>query len=315
MKDMRDSFSRALVAAASRDPRVMLLTGDHGYALFDDFRKAFPDRYLNVGVAEQNMVGVAAGMAKGGFYPAFYGLSAFVPVRTLEQIKLDFCYENLPCVMIGDGAGLVYSALGTSHQSTEDIAALRAIPQVRILSPADGFEMEQAMALAFSADCPVYLRMGKSDVPAVHEEVPDFSWGDLVQLREGSGGFAFLATGSMVRSALDEAESWPDSSVWSVPSLKPINAEQVVEICRGHKAIITIEEHSVLGGLGSIICEIAAAHAPTWICRIGIEDRFSQFCGSWNYLRIEHQIDPHSIADKVSRFAATVGAGLSHALV
>ncbi len=122
---MRNAFSRALVDAARNDPRVVLLTGDHGYALFDEFRQVSPEQYVNAGVAEQNMVGVAAGLAKAGLRPVVYGLSAFVPVRVLEQIKLDICYEQLPVLLIGDGAGVVYSSLGTSHQSTEDIAALR----------------------------------------------------------------------------------------------------------------------------------------------------------------------------------------------
>src|SRR5436309_2899894 len=138
---MRNAFASALIQAAQTDPRVLLLTGDHGYALFDEFRRVCPDQYLNAGVAEQNMVGVAAGLAKGGLRPVVYGLSAFVPIRVLEQIKLDVCYESLPVVFIGDGAGVVYGTLGTSHQSTEDIAALRALPHLGILSPADDFEM------------------------------------------------------------------------------------------------------------------------------------------------------------------------------
>src|SRR5882757_4836415 len=120
---MRAAFSKSLVEAGLRDPRVLLLTGDHGYALFDEFRRVCPRQYINAGVAEQNMVGVAAGLAKAGLRPVVYGLSAFVPVRVLEQIKLDVCYEQLPVVFIGDGAGVVYSTLGASHQCTEDIAA------------------------------------------------------------------------------------------------------------------------------------------------------------------------------------------------
>src|ERR1700759_2126047 len=142
---MRPTFSRILAAAAKADERILLLTGDHGYALFDEFRKICPDRFLNAGVAEQNMVGVAAGLAKGGLRPIVYGLSAFVPIRVLEQIKLDVCYERLPVLFIGDGAGVVYSALGSSHQGPEDIAALRALPEMAILSPADAAEMTACM--------------------------------------------------------------------------------------------------------------------------------------------------------------------------
>src|SRR5437868_11472801 len=153
---MRNAFSNMLVQAARRDPRVVLLTGDHGYALFDEFRRFCGGQYLNAGVAEQNMVGVAAGLAKGGFRPVVYGLSAFVPIRVLEQIKMDVCYEELPVVFLGDGAGVVYSTLGTSHQCTEDVAALRAVPHLSILSPADDLEMAECMRLAFAAGGPVY---------------------------------------------------------------------------------------------------------------------------------------------------------------
>src|SRR5262249_9760747 len=155
------AFSNSLVQAAVADSRVLLLTGDHGYALFDEFRRVCPGQYINAGVAEQNMVGVAAGLAKGGFRPVVYGLSAFVPMRVLEQIKLDVCYEQLPVMFIGDGAGVVYGHLGTSHQSTEDVAALRALPHMSILSPADADEMKSAMDLAFQGGGPAYMRMGK----------------------------------------------------------------------------------------------------------------------------------------------------------
>src|SRR5579871_3742770 len=176
---MRSAFAEALVRLAKADPRVLLLTGDHGYALFDDFRRACPGQYINGGVAEQNLVGVAAGLAKGGFRPVVYGLSAFVPMRVLEQIKLDVCYEPLPVVLVGDGAGIVYSTLGTSHQCTEDVAALRAMPHLAILSPADAAEMTACMEMALRADTPVYLRMGKADLGAVHTTAPAVTWGGL----------------------------------------------------------------------------------------------------------------------------------------
>src|SRR5205823_12445088 len=165
-----------LVEAGLRDPRVLLLTGDHGYALFDEFRRVCPAQYINAGVDEQNMVGVAAGLAKGGFRPVVYGLSAFVPVRVLEQIKLDVCYERLAVVFVGDGAGVVYSHLGSSHQSTEDIAALRALPHMAILSPADAAEMAACLALAFAADGPVYVRMGKADLGAIPASPAALTW-------------------------------------------------------------------------------------------------------------------------------------------
>jgi len=145
---MREDFSNALVRLALADSKVLLLTGDHGYSLFDEFRKSCPDQYINAGIAEQNMVGMAAGLARVGFRPFVYGLAAFIPIRTIEQIKLDIAHDALPVVLLGDGAGFVYSHLGTSHQSTEDIACTRAIPQLQVLSPADRFEMTAAMDYA-----------------------------------------------------------------------------------------------------------------------------------------------------------------------
>src|SRR5690606_32543872 len=181
---MRDTLSKALVAAAKRDSKVVVLTGDHGYALFDDFRAECGSQYINAGVAEQNMVGVAAGLAKGGFRPIVYGLSAFIPVRVYEQIKLDVCYESLPVCFLGDGAGFVYSALGTSHQCTEDIAALRALPELAILSPADDREMDRCMQLATQFDGATYLRIGKADLGRVSEaERAEFGIGDLRPIR------------------------------------------------------------------------------------------------------------------------------------
>jgi transketolase len=299
---MRSAFAKALVRAAAVDERVLLLTGDHGYALFDEFRATCPDQYLNAGVAEQNMVGVAAGLAKGGLRPVVYGLSAFVPVRVLEQIKLDVCYEQLPVLFLGDGAGVVYSHLGSSHQSTEDVAALRALPHLAILSPADAAEMTACMELALAADGPVYLRMGKADRGAVHAELPALRWGRLCPVRDGRGELAFIATGALVRTALEVAARWPGSAVWSAPFLKPLDEGQVATVCDRHRAVVVLEEHSVHGGLGSAVAEIASTHAPTWVCRVGIPDRFSRYCGSYEYLLREHRLDVEAVARQVGDF-------------
>ncbi len=299
---MRTAFSHSLTQAAQADPRLLLLTGDHGYALFDEFRRTCPEQFINCGVAEQNMVGLAAGLAKGGFRPVVYGLSAFVPMRVLEQIKLDVCYERLPVMFIGDGAGVVYGQLGASHQSTEDVAALRALPDMAILSPADAHEMTACMELALTVERPVYLRMGKADLGAVHAAPPAVEWGQLCRLREGNGPLAWIATGSMVHTALEVARNWPDSAVWSAPVLKPLAADGVADVCARHSAVIVLEEHSIYGGLGSAVAEIAAAQAPSWICRIGVPDRFSDHCGSHAYLMQEHGLDAASVRSRVERF-------------
>jgi transketolase len=301
---MRAAFSETLVRLAKADPKVLLLTGDHGYALFDDFRRECPAQYINAGIAEQNMVGMAAGLARAGFRPFVYGLSAFIPVRVLEQIKLDIAHDQLPVILIGDGAGFVYSHLGTSHQSTEDIACTRAISDLAIYSPADRFEVTACMELAYQSKAPVYLRMGKSDRGDVHLEAPQASIGALLQVQQGQAGhISFIATGSMVRTAADiAAASYPEAAVWSAPFVKPMNAQQVASICAQSKAVVVLEEHSVLGGLGSAIAEIAAELAPVRILRIGVQDRFSQHCGTYEYLLKEHGLDRAAIAQRIQAF-------------
>jgi transketolase len=303
---MRAAFSDALVRLAKADPKVLLLTGDHGYALFDQFRKLCPAQYINAGIAEQNMVGMAAGLARAGFRPIVYGLSAFVPVRVLEQIKLDIAHDQLPVILIGDGAGFVYSSLGTSHQSTEDIACARAIPDLAVHSPADRFELTACLDMAYQSKAPVYIRMGKSDRGDVHANPLKSSIGGLLQLRRGEGGdIAFIATGALVRTAVEIAqESYPRASVWSAPVIKPMNDAQVIEICRHSRAIAVFEEHSVLGGLGSVIAEISSESAPVRVLRIGVRDRFSQHCGTYSYLLKEHGLDRAGIEQRLQDFMA-----------
>lgn len=299
---MRTAFSDALFQLASQDPRLLLLTGDHGYTLFDPLRSQYPQQYMNAGIAEQNLVGMAAGLARGGFRPIVYGLSAFIPIRVLEQIKIDVAHDNLPVIFIGDGAGFVYSHLGTSHQSAEDIACLRALPNIAIFSPADRHETTACFRLAYALKKPVYIRMGKADLGDVHQSPPDAPLGSLLPLKPGRpGAIAILATGSMVLTALKIAETaYPEAAVYSVPFIKPIDQQQVTAICQRSSTIFVLEEHSVHGGLGSLIAEIASASHPVRLYRIGIKDRFSEKCGSYAYLLGEHGLDQAAITREIA---------------
>ena len=305
---MRATFSEALVRLAKADPNVLLLTGDHGYALFDDFRMECSAQYINAGIAEQNMVGMAAGLARTGFRPFVYGLSAFIPVRVVEQIKLDIAHDRLPVILIGDGAGFVYSHLGTSHQSTEDIACTRAIPNLSVYSPADRFELTVCMSLAYQSKAPIYFRMGKSDRADVHTQLPRLRIGSLVQVQQGqAGNISFVATGSLVSMAMDiAAASYPESAVWSAPFIKPIDDKQVAAICAQSRAVVVLEEHSVIGGLGSAIAEIAAELAPVRVLRIGVQDRFSQHCGTYEYLLAEHGLDRAAITQRIKAYVKAI---------
>ena len=298
---MRDALSSRLSMAADYDPRIMVVTGDHGYALFDEFRRRHPDKYLNAGIAEQNMVGMSAGLARGGFRPIVYGLSAFVPVRVLEQIKLDIAHDELPVLLLGDGAGFVYGQLGTSHQSTEDIACLRAVPNVSIFSPADAAELDACFDLALESGGTAYLRIGKADRDRVHDApLTGYRAGDLLPIhRPADADIALLATGSMVSTAVRLAQRFETAAVWSVPTIKPLNTEQLVDAAKGARVVFTLEEHSVMGGLGAAVTEILSEHAPTRVVRIGVEDRFSKHCGSYEYLLREHGLDEATISARI----------------
>lgn len=301
---MRAAFSEALVGLARADPDLLLLTGDHGYALFDDFRLACPDQYINAGVAEQNMVGMAAGLARMGFRPVVYGLSAFVPIRVLEQIKLDVAHDGLPVIFIGDGAGFVYGHLGTSHQSTEDVACTRAIPNLAVYSPGDRFETTLCMQRAYASAASVYLRLGKADRGDVHAALPAAETGAVLSTRGGTpGGPCLIASGSMLRTAMDLAESnLKDATVYSAPFLKPIDASQLADILAAHPRVAVLEEHSVFGGLGAIVAEVAAETAQSKLLRIGVQDRFSEHCGSYDYLLREHGLDAVSVLARLNAF-------------
>jgi transketolase len=301
---MREVLSNALVNLGKKDQNILLLTGDHGYSLFDNFRRECPDQYINAGVAEQNMVGMAAGLARSGYRPIVYGLSSFIPIRVLEQIKLDVAHDNLPIIFIGDGAGFVYSHLGTSHQSTEDIACCRVIPNLSVYSPSDKFELEQCFNIAYHNKSPVYLRLGKADLGDIYQRKFELKLGELVKVNSTDKPiYSFIGTGSMVKTAIDIANNFSeDINVWSAPFIKPINRAMVEKICLNSKAIVVFEEHSKYGGLGSLISEISVASHPVKILQIAVNDRFSEKCGTYEYLLKEHGLNFEAIHKKVSKF-------------
>ena len=298
---MRATLSALLVDAAQGDPNIVVLNGDHGYSLFDDLSKTCPEQCLNCGVAEQNMVGVAAGLAKGGFRPIVYGLAAFVPIRVLEQIKIDVCYEDLPVIFLGDGAGFVYSTLGSSHQCFEDIAALRAMPNIGLFSPADRFELAWCFAQARQASGPSYIRLGKADLGDVHPRaLTEIVAGSACAIFEDGAETLCLAAGSMVsvaKRAIERGRLGCD--LYSFPRLQPIEPSLIRQLCAGRRRIVVAEEHSVYGGLGSIVAE---AIAGAMICEfeiVGLRDTFVKDCGSYAELLARHDLDELSLLNRL----------------
>lgn len=303
---MRNALSKILVETAKSNPKVILLTGDHGYALFDDYRKYCSGQYINAGIAEQNMVGMAAGLARAGYLPIVYGLSAFIPIRVLEQIKLDVCHDNLPVIFLGDGAGFVYSTLGTSHQATEDIACTRAIPNLSIYSPGDAFELIACFQMAHESRRPSYIRIGKSDLGNIHNGQIVLGCGEIIQVKKTKKNIAIFATGSMVTTAIQVANTI-EASVWSVPIIKPLDVESLVKQLADTKLVITMEEHNINGGLGGVIAECLSEKMPVRVLRIGVNDKYSHSCGSYEYLRIQHGLDANSVVNKISEYLESNG--------
>jgi transketolase len=294
---MRELLSSLITQAAVDDPNCVVLSGDHGYALFDEIRRERPQQFLNVGIMEQGMVGIAAGLAKVGMKPIVYGLAAFVPIRVLEQIKLDVCVMGLPVKFLGDGAGLVYSTLGLSHHCAEDLACLRPLPGMRIYSPCDGFELATCFAEMLSTDGPGYLRIGKSDRPKVHAHAPS-NCRPVATATSANKSVALVATGSMSSIATQNAREL-GIAAYSVPRIKPFDREWVNELA-GFSRLIVLEEHSRHGGLYSLLAEeLIDRSNPPRISSVALEERFAHFCGTHQYALSEHGLSDELLKTRI----------------
>jgi transketolase len=283
---MRDAFIKSLHSLADSDPRVMLLSSDIGFAVFDQFRDSFPGRFLNFGIAEANMIGVAAGLTLSGMRPFAYTIIPFLTMRAFEQIRVDFCIQNQPAVLVGVGGGLAYGVLGPTHHATEDIAVMRALPNMTVITPSDPAEAQKATLAAHEHEGPVYIRLGKNgehDLP----DYGDFKIGKSVRIKEGND-ITIITGGPVLRVALDAAQALEGQGiscrVINMHTVKPLDHEAVITASSETKAIITLEEHSIIGGLGSAVAEtLAESCTGIPFKRIGIQDQFCHTVGSQEF--------------------------------
>jgi len=297
---MREVLSNFLTSRAVENKNFFVMSGDHGYALFDQLRKKAPEQFINTGVTEQAMVGAAAGMAKTGKKMVIYGLASFIPIRVLEFIKMNICYEQLPVIILGDGAGAVYTTLGASHQCGEDISCLKTLP-VKIFSPADKFEMEMCLEQAFIEKMPTYIRIGKSDKPAVHNSSIEHKLSAAIPLMKENSEVAVFATGSMVSTGKELALKHK-LSLYSCPVLSFYDQKEMIEALKKFKTVISLEEHSVHGGLGSSIADLIAENAlPIRLKKFGFTKYFTKGCGSYDYAMKFHGLDLKSIEDELKK--------------
>jgi transketolase len=276
---VRNSFAREATRLAGTDPRVVLLSGDIGNRLFDDFKDKNPSRFYNCGVAEANMIGVAAGLAMSGLRPVCYTITPFITYRCLEQIRIDVCYHDVPVIIVGTGSGLSYASLGGTHHSCEEMGMLRLLPNLTVLAPADEHEVRAGLRAALAAGSPVYMRIGKKGEPAVHPGEITLEIGKAIRLREGNR-VCFLSAGTILPVAMEAAETLASagisSAVYSFHTVKPLDIGLLQEAFASFDVVATIEEHSILGGLGGSVAEWLADHpeSKARLLRFGTPDHF-----------------------------------------
>lgn len=261
---MRTAFIKTLTDVAAQNSRVMLVVGDLGFGVVTDFARRFPQQFLNVGVAEQNMTGVAAGLALAGKTVFTYSIANFPTLRCLEQIRNDVCYHNANVVVVSVGGGFSYGALGMTHHATEDLAIMRSLPQMTVIAPGDPRETEAATEMAATGIGPVYLRLGRAGEPTVHSKAISWCLGKALMLRDGQH-LTLVSTGAMLQTSLLVADMLAEhglcARVLSMHTLKPLDVDAILAAARDTWFVVTIEEHSILGGLGGAVAEeIGRAH-------------------------------------------------------
>lgn len=302
---MRTAFIRTLVELAEQDERVNLVVGDLGFGVVEPFANKFPKRFVNAGVAEQNMTAIAAGMALCGKIVFTYSIANFPTLRCFEQIRNDVCYHNANVIVVSVGGGLAYGALGMTHHATEDIAVMRALPGIVVVAPGDPFEAEFATRALVAQPGPAYLRLGRSGEPQVHWTAPDFQLGRSIQLADGAD-LTLIATGTMLHTAAAVRERLSESGIHarllSMHTIKPLDVPAVVAAARETGAVVTLEEHSITGGLGSAVAEVLAESpiAKVPFKRLGLPPKFTSLVGNQDYLKQAYSLTVDGILASIA---------------
>ncbi len=304
---MRGAFIRTLVDLAAEDTRIVLLVGDLGYTVIEPFVDRYPDRYFNVGVAEQNMVGVATGMAEAGYIPFIYSIATFASLRGYEFIRNGPLIHNLPVRIIGVGGGFEYESAGITHHALEDIAVMRTQPGMQVIAPADFEQARSALLETWQDTGPIYYRLGKNDKDQIPGLNGVFNRGQAELLRSGKD-LLLVSTGSISREIVEAAdrlqEKGVDAGVAILASLNPINVDAVSALLADYPLIVSVEAHNVNGGLGSLLAEIIAERGLLGtLIRLGVSKLLSGLTGSEAYLNRTQRIDADSIVSTVIQAA------------
>ena len=297
---MRAAFIQNLTECAKTDERIWLLVGDLGYSVVEEFRDTFPNRFIDIGVAEQDMIGIATGLALSGNIVFVYSIANFPTLRCLEQIRNDACYHNANVKIVAVGGGFVYGAQGMSHHATEDLAIMRSLPNMIVVAPGDPVEAALATNAITQYAGTCYLRLSKSKEIIVHKIQPHFELGKAITIREGKD-VTLICTGSILNNTVLAAERLAKfgihAQVLSMHTIKPVDTEVILSAANETKGIITIEEHNIIGGLGSAVAEVLAEMSCLYVPfkRIALSDLFSQVVGSQEYLRTIYGLSVENI--------------------
>lgn len=306
---MRDAFVRALMREAAADPRLTLITGDLGFGVLKPFWETYPDQFVNAGIAEQGMTGLAAGLARTGRTVLTYSIGNFPTLRCIEQIRNDCAYHDANVKIVCVGGGFVYGSLGMSHHATEDMAVLRALPGVTVFTPGDPAEVEAVVPVMLRTSGTCYLRLGRGGEPMLHDgPVTDWTLPRALTLRQGTD-VALLSAGGILTQTVSAArllqEQGVSAEVVSFPCLKPIDREKLIELAGRFRHLVTVEEHNIVGGFGSAVCEvIAETGMPCRVHRIGMEDVYSCIVGTQQYLRGQYRMDDRAICERTLAWLA-----------
>ncbi|MDO8505563.1 MAG: transketolase C-terminal domain-containing protein [bacterium] len=304
---MRTTFVKTLTELAGGDENIFFMVGDLGFGVIEDFQRKFPNQFANAGVAEQNMTGMAAGLAMSGRKVFTYSIGNFPTLRCLEQIRNDVCYHNLNVKIISVGGGFAYGALSSTHHGTEDLAIMRALPNMTVIAPADPVETILATRAVAEHIGPCYMRLNRANDPMIHLELPDFKIGKAIKLKEGKD-VTIISTGGIASEVIKASEILAQQKisarVLSMHTIKPLDIEAIRLAAEDTGAIVTVEEHSKLGGLGGAIAEaILDTHINhVSFLRLGVSDEFSPVIGDQEFLRDYYGLSAVKIVSSVAEF-------------
>jgi transketolase len=297
---MRTAFYRALEELAETDRRVWLVVGDVGFGTVESFARRFPDRFINAGVAEQNMMGVAAGLALAGNVVFVYSLANFPTFRCLEQIRNDICYHQADVKIVAGGAGLAYGSLGMTHHAVEDLAVTRSLPGMTVVAPADPVETDWATRAVGRVAGPCYLRLGRTQEPVLHAMPVELCLGAALTVRDGRD-LTMIATGTILANVIEVADRLNSAGIYprvlSMHTVHPIDTAAILAAASETQAIVTVEEHGIVGGLGSAVAEVLADSGETRVPfkRLGVPSWYSSHVGSQEHLRRAYGLSAEGI--------------------